>query len=53
MTYYLIDNYYLPLICAGKISPINIHGMGPKPTENKIMNVQRDTRGISPIEETS
>jgi len=43
---------YLPLICAGKISPINIHGIGPKPRENRTMNAHMDTSGINPIDDT-
>jgi len=43
----------LPLICAGKISPINIHGIGPKPRENRTMNTHMDVSGINPIDDTS
>lgn len=41
----------VPLICAGKISPINIHGIGPKPRENRTMKAHMDTSGINPIDD--
>jgi len=49
----IVEKNNLPLICAGKISPINIHGMGPKPSENRIMNTHKDISGINPIDDTS
>lgn len=42
-----------PLMADGKISPIIIQGIGPKPRENTTINDESDVTGSHPILDTS